>query len=93
MQGPRERPGELQLVEGVLVDRHDDDRRRRGPLAAELEEAVQRPQLSRIERAGQRQADHQEDGGPAGDEGARARQLSERHPADYTAKRDEGGDG
>src|SRR5437660_12815392 len=78
-------------MEGVFVDGDDDDRRRWGPLTAQLEEAVERAQLDRIECAEQRQGDHGKGGSPAGDEGARARQLSERHPADYTAKRDGGG--
>src|SRR5437879_13892689 len=79
-------------MEGVFVDGDDDDRRRWGPLTAQLEEAVERAQLDRIEWPEQRQGDHGKGGSPAGDEGARARQLSERHPADYTAKQgDEGG--
>ena len=86
MQRPRKRPGKVQLVERVFVDGHDDDRRRGRPLAAQLEETIQRAQLDRVEPADQGQGDHHQGGSPAGDERTQARHVRERHLADYTAK-------
>ena len=69
VQGSREWPGQVQFVERVLVDGHDDDGRRGSPSPAQLEEPVQGAQLDRVESAQKGQGDHDQGGGAARNEG------------------------
>jgi len=55
VQGPRERPAQVELVEGVLVDRHDDDRRDGGPRPAQPEPEIEALELQELESTRQRE--------------------------------------
>src|SRR4029453_7349251 len=63
VQRPWERPGQVQLVEGVLVDRDDDDRRAGRPGAAESEAEIQALELEELERPRQREEPREGAGG------------------------------
>jgi IS5 family transposase len=55
VQRARERPGQVELVEGVLVDGDDDDGSGGRTHAAQLEEAVEGAQLEHLQGARQRE--------------------------------------